>query len=1669
MLWDPRWPTGSKSNKNIRPVIRLTQQLMASASRYSLYVRTFVSGSGRGAFKAAFGGVRKNANARVKGSETSSTDNTRLTPRRNLADMLALEPRIVFDAAAGATADAAVEQVAEQQAADAMSGVAEANEARESEEQRALADDVVPPSERFEVVFVDASVENLRELLGEIDPAAEVVMIDPSSDGVEQMADALQGREDVDAVHVLTHGSAGELRLGNAVLTTNSISGEFADELAAIGSVLTDDGDILIYGCNFGEGENGALAAAALAEATGADVASSDDPTGRAGLGGDWDLEIEVGRLETETILAENWEGVLAGGNIQVVDEGGQDDWNNPARGDINSIDIDYSQVGSGTVTANLQLDPVSDPSGGVYAGLLFDTDGDGNANVLVLVTLDNTGPGNTFQIADFTFEEGRNDSRPDKVAGNVTTTVPVVSTATLSLAENPFSSGDQDTVVSFTIDLAELGGVPANTTLLNAVTLASHSATSDIKDILLESVGPSVSPDTATTLEDTPVTITVLGDPSANPAPAGTDYQVGFDTVEVADPANGLSAPSNGTAVANTDGTIIYTPNTNFSGTDAFEYQVRGIDGNLYSTTVTVNVVADADAPVILGTNVTGVANTTYSVPISNNLTDTDGSETLSAVTLTGVDASLTFSSTNGTVTNLGGGSWQISQAALASLRVSGTTIGTYTIGAAVTSTETSNSDTAQANTSFTVRITAPPVVDLDASDNTAAGSAYSGTFIAGAGAVQIADADTAITDADDINLESATIVLTNAQAGDVLSVEALPAGISATIDTIQAGQITLTLTSDAADTVSLADYQTAIEAVRFNNSLGSPSTVDRNIEVTVNDGGNNSNTAVSTIGVLGANNPPVANSPIISVNEGTTGTALGITAPTDPDPTHVNDPLVITVTAIPSTGTVYYLNGGTRTAITTGDLNTLTLTEAQLTSLTYDAPMTHIFDGTPDTVTFEYSVDDGRATTTGVATIDLNDTPCVDLDVDNDSFLINNSRLYYGRTGGIIGIVNIETGQDGTATTSPFVTGYINALASNPDNDGIAYYGSGTTMYYWDPNLGSGAGAHAILGDLSVFPQFTGLGLHSGGAAYYDGALYIAAEDGVNGGYAEGIYKVDLAADGRGITGVTRLGVVAAAGGSTQLGALGDIVVTGDGADVTIYGATTLGGTSDGFWSYDTATGDFTVISTTYPGQLAADEIGNLYAGTGTGIYLLDKATGSVGAQVATVASSIGDLTAVLNTPRIDPDSKDYRTNYTESGPAVSIANIGDTAVVDSDDTYLESGTIVLTNPDTLDRLLVNGSAAATGTLNGISYTITNSGSDITIAMSGTATKADYLSFIEAVTFENTGEFPAAHDRVVQTQVNDGQLDSPVATTMISITEVNDNPLADNGATFAIAGTATGSGAVSLGATNPLTAVTDPDVTDGSGETLTITVTGLPTLGTVYYDNGATFTAINAGDIGSLTLTNAQLTTLRYDPPADYDGLSDPGDFTYSVSDGRGGTATGLADIVLNDPPVANNDGVFSLLEDSSFTSNIVSSNDVDNDGDMLTITTVDGQVIAAGGAAVNVTNGTVSLAADGRTITFTPTANYNGSASFNYTVSDGHTTSNTATASFNVTPVPDATPPTRSQGWRMRRGSPSIRSPTMTRAPASTAPTMSPSAIFLRHRRVSSPTSTVWRCRP
>ena len=203
---------------------------------------------------------------------------------------------------------------------------------------------------------------------------------------------------------------------------------------------------------------------------------------------------------------------------------------------------------------------------------------------------------------------------------------------------------------------------------------------------------------------------------------------------------------------------------------------------------------------------------------------------------------------------------------------------------------------------------------------------------------------------------------------------------------------------------------------------------------------------------------------------------------------------------------------------------------------------------------------------------------------------------------------------------------------------------------------------------------------------------------------------------------------------------------------------------------------------------------------------------------------------------------------------------------------------------------------------------------------------------------------------------KANDGTLNSNTATVTITVTAVNDPPIAQDQSVTTAEDTA-----------KEITLVaTDPD-----GDALTYIIVSQP-------------------QHGSLSTVSGNIVT--YTPAANYFG---PDGFTFKASDGSLDSNTATVTITVtavNDPPVAQDQAV-TTAEDTAKEITLVAT-DVENSP--LTYSIV-----------AQPQHGSLS-AVSGNKVTYTPAANYSGADSFTFKANDGALDSNTATVSITVTDV-------------------------------------------------------------
>ncbi len=193
--------------------------------------------------------------------------------RNDCPEMLALEPRIMFD---GALVVDAVDVTLNY----------EVNSIEAEQEN-----DVTALTNVKRIIFIDSNIQTTSSFNGDLDAASEIFTLDPEIDGVQQISEHLAGRQGVESIHIISHGSEGQINIGNTLLNNENVS-FYGDQLTGIGEALSDDGDILLYGCDVAN-STGRDFIASIASVTGADVAGSNNLTGSIDAGGDWLLEVE--------------------------------------------------------------------------------------------------------------------------------------------------------------------------------------------------------------------------------------------------------------------------------------------------------------------------------------------------------------------------------------------------------------------------------------------------------------------------------------------------------------------------------------------------------------------------------------------------------------------------------------------------------------------------------------------------------------------------------------------------------------------------------------------------------------------------------------------------------------------------------------------------------------------------------------------------------------------------------------------------------------------------------------------------------------------------------------------------------------------------------------------------------------------------------------------------------------------------------------------------------------------------------------------------------------------------------------------------------------------------------------------------------------------------------
>ena len=244
---------------------------------------------------------------------------------------------------------------------------------------------------------------------------------------------------------------------------------------------------------------------------------------------------------------------------------------------------------------------------------------------------------GNTLTLNDRIPPAAANDSATTNSGSPVTINVLANDTdadgsidpSTCAVATGPShgtAAANADGTITYTSTAGYTGTDTFTYTVKDNSGATSNAATVTVT-VKPVNIPPVAANDSATTNSGLPVAVDVLAN--------DTDADGTIDPATCAV----TTAPSHGSAVANADGTITYTPNSNYTGNDTFKYSVKdngGATSNEATVTLTVTAIPLNSPPVAVNDTAQTITNTPVSINVASNDTDADGTLDLTTCVVT-------------------------------------------------------------------------------------------------------------------------------------------------------------------------------------------------------------------------------------------------------------------------------------------------------------------------------------------------------------------------------------------------------------------------------------------------------------------------------------------------------------------------------------------------------------------------------------------------------------------------------------------------------------------------------------------------------------------------------------------------------------------------------------------------------------------------------------------------------------------------------------------------------------------------------------------------------------------------------------------------------------------------------------------------------------------------
>ncbi|MEG4577420.1 DUF4347 domain-containing protein, partial [Microcoleus sp. N3A4] len=255
-------------------------------------------------------------------------------------------------------------------------------------------------NQQKEIVILDPTIPDSHHIASGIKRDTTTYILESRPDAVEQITTLLAQHRGIETLHIITHGSSGNLYLGTTELNSRNIE-NYSQQLQQWRKALSANASIILYGCNVAAGETGRQFLSQLHQLTGANIAANTATTGNSAKGGTWDIPqlIPPSPQAPQLILTETtlktYSGVL--GFSPKVDFTTGSNPNSVSIGDINgdgkpdlavanrssgtaSILLNTTATGATTPTFATKVDFTTGP--GPYSVSIGDINGDGKPDL---------------------------------------------------------------------------------------------------------------------------------------------------------------------------------------------------------------------------------------------------------------------------------------------------------------------------------------------------------------------------------------------------------------------------------------------------------------------------------------------------------------------------------------------------------------------------------------------------------------------------------------------------------------------------------------------------------------------------------------------------------------------------------------------------------------------------------------------------------------------------------------------------------------------------------------------------------------------------------------------------------------------------------------------------------------------------------------------------------------------------------------------------------------------------------------------------------------------------------------------------------------------------------------------------------------------------------------